>query len=390
MRKLVKLVLKGIAGFAILLVVLALAGLCYRAWRQHEVAAALAIRTPNGIDEARFVRIGGIDQWITIRGDDRSNPVLLFLHGGPGSAFVPGVFSREWEKHFTMVVWDQRGAGRTYIANAKPAQGLTIDRMAGDGIELAELVRQHLHKPKVVLMGGSWGTVLGLTMIKARPDLFSVYVGAGNVVDPVRGDAYARDVLIGQAKAKGDAKSLKTLEDLGPPPWPPNKIGAERWILETYAPKQERNLVFLFFGTVLSAPNLSLGDIVEYFKAQMASQSALLPQIYAWKAERLGRDFQVPMVFVQGTDDIQTPTPIVRAYADWITAPSKTFILVPGGGHTASITSQDFVLKRLVSVVKPLAVAADASLAQSGEWDRIAARDVAPRTKSSVALVSRP
>jgi pimeloyl-ACP methyl ester carboxylesterase len=365
MRKLLKLVLKGIAGLAVLLVVLALAGLGYRAWRQHELAAALAIHTPNGIDEARFVRIGGIDQWITIRGEDQSNPVLFFVHGGPGSAIVPGVFSRDWEKHFTMVVWDQRGAGRTYIANAKPAQGLTIDRMANDGIELAELVRQHLHKRKVVLMGGSWGTILGLTMIKARPDLFSAYVGTGNVVDPVRMDAYARDVLIGQAKARGDAKTLKTLEDLGPPPWPPKKIGAERWILESYAPKQERDVFFLFIGTLLSAPGYSLGDLVQFIKGQMGSQDALVPQIYPWRAVRLGRDFQVPMVFVQGTDDILTPTPIVKAYADWITAPSKTFILVPGGGHSASITSQDFVLQHLLTTARPLAVAADAAPAQS-------------------------
>ena len=110
----------------------------------------------------------------------------------------------------------------------------------------------------------------------------------------------------------------------------------------------------------------SLGDLVRYVQGQQASQSALMPQVEAWKAERLGRDFQVPMVFVQGTDDLLTPTPIVQAWADGLIAPSKTVILVPGGGHSAFITSQDFVLQRLLPVVRPLAVAADAAPAGSG------------------------
>jgi pimeloyl-ACP methyl ester carboxylesterase len=356
-----KLVLRILGGIAVLVVILIGAGLGYRAWRQHQSAEALAIRTPNGIDEGLFVRVGGIDQWITIRGQDRSNPVLLFLHGGPGSAFVPGLFSREWEKHFTMVLWDQRGAGRTYIRNPKSAQGLTIDRMAQDGIEVAEVVRQRLHKRKIVLMGASWGSVLGITMAKERPDLFSVYIGAANVTDPPRMDAYAVQALMAQAKARGDAKALKTLADLGPPPWPAKKMRAERGVLFSYAPDQERNVQGPMLDTFLTAPNLSPADLFSYIRGAMGSQDALMPQVEAWKAERLGQDFELPLVFVQGTGDLQTPTPVVQAYFDGLTAPSKTMILVPGGGHTASISSQDFVLSRLLATARPIAVAADAA-----------------------------
>jgi pimeloyl-ACP methyl ester carboxylesterase len=369
-----KLVLKGIAGLVLLIVVLAIAGLGYRAWRQHQVAEALAIHTPNGIDEAMYVRVGGIDQWITIRGDDRSNPVLLFLHGGPGSPFFPGVFSREWEKHFTMVQWDQRGAGRTYMRNAKPAQGLTIERMAQDGTELADLVRRRLHKPRIVLMGASWGSILGLTMVKERPDLFSVYVGAANVVDPPRMDAYAREALMAQAKAQGDAKTFQALADLGPPPWPQKKLETERKILFAHLPAQEKTIGPMFLGKTFEAPGLSVGDIFQFIQGARASQNALFPQVYAWKAERLGRDFKVPMVFVQGTEDLQTPTPLVLAWIDGLTAPSKTVILVPGGGHSASLTSQLFVLKRLETTARPLAVAADADGAVTS------ARPVQPAT----------
>jgi hypothetical protein len=106
----------ALAAGACLLGVLVLSiagGLAYRAFRQHENAGAMTIISPNGIDEAMFAPIGGIEQWITIRGWDRNNPVLLYVDGGPGGATSPfNVFSR-WEKVFTVVQWDQRGAGKT-------------------------------------------------------------------------------------------------------------------------------------------------------------------------------------------------------------------------------------------------------------------------------------
>ncbi len=159
-------------------------------WRQQEVvelqklngvlpflrqrnATDYAITTPNGIDEGKFVEIGGIEQWITIRGFDRGNPVLLFLHGGPGDATNPWghVALRSWLKDFTVVQWDQRGAGRTFgRSGPSVAPTITIDRMAQDGIELTELLRRTLNVNKVVLVGHSWGSTLGVYMVKARPE----------------------------------------------------------------------------------------------------------------------------------------------------------------------------------------------------------------------------
>jgi len=123
-----------------------------------------AITTPNGIDEATYVEIGGIEQWVTIRAEDRNNPALLFLHGGPGDATNPWGYAafRRWLKYFTVVQWDQRGSGRTFGRNgAASASTITPDRMAQDGIELAEWVKKKLHKDKIILVVHSWGSVLG-------------------------------------------------------------------------------------------------------------------------------------------------------------------------------------------------------------------------------------
>jgi pimeloyl-ACP methyl ester carboxylesterase len=158
-------------------------------------AKQYAITSPKGIDEAQYVTIGGIEQWVTIRGWDRGNPVLLFLHGGPGDVTSPWTFAlfAPWEKQFTVVQWDQRGAGRTLRKTVSVAPTMTVDRMVQDGIELSEYLHKHLGKDKVVIVCHSFGTILGLGMARARPDLFYAYVGTGQVADETRNYSAAYD-----------------------------------------------------------------------------------------------------------------------------------------------------------------------------------------------------
>src|SRR4029078_9416105 len=133
-----------------ILIVVAAAGLGFRAYRQHLAAETLAIRSPKGV-EGGFVDIGGNKQRIQIRREDRDNPVLLFVHGGPGGSSWPMSSGwRPWEKHFTIVQWDQRGTGRTYgAAGDTLAPTMTLERMTQDGVELAEHLRTHLHKDRI-------------------------------------------------------------------------------------------------------------------------------------------------------------------------------------------------------------------------------------------------
>src|SRR5207248_5303545 len=180
------------------------------------------ITTPNGIDEASYVTIGGIEQWITIRGEDRKNPVLLFLHGGPGDATNPWGYAgfRDWLKYFTVVQCDQRGAGRT-LGKSGPsvAATITIERLTQDGIQLAETLRRTLQKDKIILVGHSWGSILGVFMAKARPDLFSAFVGTGQVADPQRNYEVAYHALLEKAMRLGEPRAIRELKDVGPPPY---------------------------------------------------------------------------------------------------------------------------------------------------------------------------
>ena len=116
---------------------------------QNATTRALPVHTPDRVNEEMFVRIGGIDQWITIKGDDRTNPVVLFLHGGPGDALSPFADAMYvgWGSEFTLVQWDQRGAGRTYAKSGPSIEPtMTVQRMADDGIEVAEFLTKYLNK----------------------------------------------------------------------------------------------------------------------------------------------------------------------------------------------------------------------------------------------------
>jgi alpha/beta hydrolase fold len=132
---------------------------------QKRSAKKYAVTGPNPVDESAYVRIGDIDQWVTIRGQDRNNPVLLILHGGPGDVTSPWgyVYFHDWEKYFTVVQWDQRGAGKTLEKSGESiASTMSIDRMMQDGLEVSAYLRQHLSQDRIVLVGHSWGSLLGM------------------------------------------------------------------------------------------------------------------------------------------------------------------------------------------------------------------------------------
>jgi pimeloyl-ACP methyl ester carboxylesterase len=357
-----KWVWKGLLALVVVLVLAVGGGLGYRALRQHETEASLRIATPNGVDDASFVDIGGTPQWVTIRGQDRHNPVILVLHGGPGSAiaglwpaFVP------WERDFTVVQWDQPGAGRTFRAAGRTIPtDLTIDSMADDGIELAEWLRRRFGKDKIVLLGWSWGSVLGVHMVKKRPDLFAAYVGTGQVVAMQEGEAIAYANVLAKARLRGDGDAIAELEALGPPPY----AGLEE--LETqrkWATIYELGMPLeaAFVVPQLFAPRTQVADIYDLARATLASSRHFVgPTMTGPLTEvdlrRLGADFAVPMFVIQGTADDFTPSELSRAWLGSLAAPRKQFVPIEKAGHFALTAHSEEFLRALRAHVRPLAV----------------------------------
>jgi pimeloyl-ACP methyl ester carboxylesterase len=188
----------------------------------------------RSIDEQGFVRIGGIDQWIAVQGQNRTNPAILFLHGGPGQASSPFLSDFiPWETDFTVANWDQRGAGKTYGRNGPATPDMSLDRMVADAIAVAEHLRGRLGKRKIVLVGHSWGSILGLEAVERRPELFHALVGTGQAVNGAAAmesqERWARQ----QATAAGDKDTLKALDAAaGLPASDPRRVQAPgRWVL---------------------------------------------------------------------------------------------------------------------------------------------------------------
>ncbi len=316
-----------------------------------------AIHSKNGIDDASYVLIGGIEQWVTIRGQDRANPVLLFLHGGPGDVTNPWsfVYFALWEEQFTVVQWDQRGAGRTFGRSGRAtAPTMTLDRMVKDGIELTEYLRMHLDKNKIIVVAHSFGSIIGLRMISQRPDLFYAYVGTGQVADSTRNYSAAYDALLKKAQATANRQALDDLRRVGRPPY---KSGEGYQVQRKWSNRLEGAEQFLYgtLGLTLVAPGGSVQDINDSAEGQTLSGERLVPQTTSLEPKDLGLKFSIPVFFLQGAEDFTTPTELARQYLASIRAPKKEFVPIKGGHFAVFMNSRGF-LDVLVKWVRPIAL----------------------------------
>jgi proline iminopeptidase len=311
----------------------------------------------EGIDEKIWIEIGGIAQWVTLRGRDLANPLLLVLHGGPGFAMGPLAHKAfaGWDEHFTVVNWDQRGAGRTFSRNGKAGSGqLTIGRMVVDGIELAEELKRRFRGRPIVLLGWSWGSVLGVEMIRARPDLFAAYVGTGQVVDMVRGETLSYFGAVDRLRAKGDERGAAALEGVGPPPYRDMKgLLKQRRLLVSTMPKAERRIFSSIYSGLLFAPDSRLADIPGFVRGLSFSMDQLWGQLTGWRLTDGGAEFHTPMLFIEGDLDLQVPASLVTEVVPQLRAPAAELVTIEGAAHCALITHGDRFLDALVHRVKP-------------------------------------
>jgi pimeloyl-ACP methyl ester carboxylesterase len=320
---------------------IAAAPLAYRAVRKHRRAVEARIDGPAGIVEGRYVTIGGVEQWLQIRGEDRANPVLLVVHGGPGSPY--SVFTpvlREWERHFTVVHWDRRGCGRTLRRNGFHPQELTFERMVDDGIEVAEHVREYLGKERVILMAGSMGTIVGLPMARRRPDLFCAYVGTDFYVDMVDNERRGRLETLQRLRAAGNRRGVAALEALPEDPreWDVKAWGRRmQWTMGT-DPTTPNGVFKLLFPLLLTKPDYSLRDVAAWLKGFGKVRDAMFEQFMRFDARALGTSFEIPFFLFQGAQDVVTLTgPAMEYFAD-VQAPDKQLVLIEGASHFAAFT----------------------------------------------------
>ena len=359
-----KWIWRSLLAVVLLIAVVAVAGLVYREVVQSRAEAQLAITSPNGIDDALYVPIRGSEQWITIRGRDKSNPVVLIIHGGPGFANAPLVNAMlPYEQSYTLVQWDQPGAAKTFrrAGNTIPAD-LTIADVVDDGIAVAELVKERLHADKIVLLGWSWGSLVGIEMARKRPDLFAAYVGTGQLVSLPANEAMAYASVLATARQRGVTQAVAELEAIGPPPYGSyDKLTTERKWAGIFAGGDQSVVALLTLAMV--GPRYSIGDVVSYIRGLLASQDHFMgptldgPMFHV-DLGATATELDVPIFFLQGTDDNVTPAALARAYFDRLTAPQKMYVAIEGGGHAAIVDETGPFLAALNEHVRPLVTGA--------------------------------
>lgn len=293
----------------------------------------------QAVDDKGFVRIGGIDQWVRIKGASCANPVVVLVHGGPGNPTTPFAdkFYRSWEQAFTIVQWDQRGAGMTYLRNPVTDDvPLRVAQLRDDGIEAARFAARRFGKRRVILVGGSWSSVLAVHMAKAAPGLFCGVVLNAQVTGllPTRDSV---GTVLARARAAGDADAVAKIEALGPLPWTdPRAPGVFRRVLRKVEALRTDPVPAAWKG---SPPEYRTPA---YEAAYDAGEDYSWLQFVGLKGDGIastidlyapGPKFEVPVLMAQGDEDLLTMPAPSRRWFDFIEAPRKAFVTVPRAGH---------------------------------------------------------
>jgi pimeloyl-ACP methyl ester carboxylesterase len=293
-----------------------------------------AITTPSGIDETIRLELGGLKQSILLRGEDRSKPVLLWLHGGPGYPSMPFAhrFDGELVKHFVVVHWDQRGAGQSFDPALSTAQ-LTPELYVADAHELVLYLRERFQQPKIYLVGHSWGSVLGSLVAARYPELLYAYVSVAHTPSTAQMIANTYTHALTQAHEAGDTQAAQALEALGPPPYTMEQYVTFATASAPYVSGMRNQPASFPFWDVLCSPAYSLGDSYAFFQGATLSQQAMYPQLLRIDLFMQATRFDLPIYIFEGRYDSGAFAGLVENHYAQITAPDKQLVWFEDSSH---------------------------------------------------------
>ena len=296
------------------------------------------------IDTLEGVQLGGITQWIRVRGADASNPVLLLMQQGPGLPIINEARRLErllgLEKAFTVVYWDQRGSGLSSASLRKNSNRfeISVARMVDDTVTLLELLRDRFGGSTFVA-GFSFGATFAAQAAVRRPELVAALVAAGMDIDVPTAENNAYAFALNTARRRGNRRAIRQLEAIGPPPHTTVKqfITRARWVANFGGVATNTNINSLRRALVVSlarSPDYSAADVIRTFRGISASQAALLPQLATTDLVRTMPRLDVPIVMVQGRLDQVAPGEAAQRFYDSLTAPSKQLVWFERSAHT--------------------------------------------------------
>ncbi len=326
------------------------------------------IVAPKGIQENYEVTLGGVKQWVYVRSQNKENPILLFVHGGPASPLSPvmWLYQKPLEEYFTVVNYDQRASGKTYVSNDTTQLGKTIriDQYADDAIELADYLRKKYKQHKVILIGHSWGTIVSMKAVLKRPDLFYAYVGMGQVINTRDNEEVSFKFALEQATKLKNEKALKELNSIAP--YPGNQpITRERIIIARKWPQYYGGLSAYrtnsnyFFEAPNLSPEYTREEVKGIDQGSLFTLEKVLPEFLAVDFKSV-KTCPIPVFMFMGRHDYTTPSEPTEAWLNAVQAPQKEGVWFENSAHLIPMEEPGKMLMTLVSLVRPLALAKSA------------------------------
>ena len=299
------------------------------------IGKAIYNQTPaEGINESMYIDVNGTKQWISIYGEDIDNPVLLYLHGGPGSStsHLDYVITRKWADVYTVVTWDQRNCGKSYSKDQKDVT-LTKELFITDGKEVTEYVLDYLSKDKLTILGHSWGSIYGANLVQEYPEYYECFIGTGQLVDCLENEeAFKQEAYIW---AQNDEEMLKLVEQLTPDNATVDHFSVKNSIMQKYGYDMMANGAdYNLISTMIFNPYYSISDWIKFFNTDMSAYLDFYSSDeFASFSLKEKIDYQVPFYNINGDKDYQTNYELAQEYYEEVNAPYKQIFIMKNMTH---------------------------------------------------------
>ncbi len=323
---------------------------------------SMPIFGPNAISQYRTVNLGGVDQSILIRGVSKSNPVLLYIHGGPGSPetsfIVP--YQKEWERYFTVVNWDQRGSGRSYREDID-LDTLTTNQICSDAIELTKYLKEEFQVDKIYIVAHSYGSYIGMKCIQMNSNNYYAYVGIGQVGNQQENEKKLIDYATKMAVKYNNSEAISELSALGDFPYNKKDFGSKislsrKWTRFYGGLLYGKKSANLFTVESIIRPEYNLFDLIAFIKGANLYSSNTDKDQARWELFNADLPKEVPCVkvpvyFIQGRDDYTTSFQECEEYYNKLQAPYKELIPIEKCAHNPIVEHSNQVSNLLINKV---------------------------------------
>ena len=287
----------------------------------------------NGINESMYIEVNGSKQWISIYGKNKDNPVLLYLHGGPGastSAFDYAI-TRKWADVYTVVTWDQRQTGKSY--DGKSRKLLTKDLLLSDAKIVTEFILKYLSKEKLTILGHSWGSIYGANLVQLYPEYYECFIGTGQLVDSIENEeSFIQEALLW---TQNDSEVIERIHKLNPTKLTVEYLKERNELMNTYGygmlvNGRDYNLAL----TMLFNPYYSLIDWIKTMNIDMhIYYKFLCSEEFTAFSLKDKTEYHVPYYNINGDRDYQTNYKLAKVYFDQIKAPNKRMFIMKNMTH---------------------------------------------------------